>query len=189
MNALVNTFLNTAPVKRYLLLGAGHDRGKRVNMPESPEKDFDAGDLVTLDFDPSTNPDVAHDLDVLPYPFADEEFDEVHAYEVLEHCGSQGDARFFFGQFAEFYRILKPGGLMCISVPLWDCEVAWAVPDHKRVLPPGIFGFLDKNYYRNVGKPGYGDYRSLLGTTDFEPIGKQEVSASHSLYIVLRARK
>lgn len=187
MNAVLSEA--QAPLRSYLLIGCGHDRGKRVQMPESPEKDFSAGNLVTLDLDESTGADVVHDLEVLPYPFADNQFDEVHAYEVLEHCGTQGDAKFFFGQFAEFWRMLKPGGLMCISVPLWDCETAWAVPDHKRVLPPAIFGFLDQSYYKNVGKPGYGDYRKLLGATDFEPVGRQEVTQSQSLYVVMRARK
>lgn len=185
MNAVIKPEL----VKRYLLAGCGTSRDKRIQMIESPAKDFSDGDLVTLDIDETAGADVVHDLEKLPYPFADNEFDELHLYEVLEHCGTQGDAKFFFGQFAEFYRILKPGGLVCISVPLWDCEIAWAVPDHRRVLPAAIFGFLDKNYYNNVGKPGYGDYRKLLGSTDFEPVGKQEVSISSTLYVVLRARK
>ena len=29
-------------------------------------------------------------------PFGDDAFDEIHAYEVLEHTGRQGDWRFFF---------------------------------------------------------------------------------------------
>lgn len=178
-------------MKRYLLIGSGSNHEKRFTFddegfPGSPEKTFD-GELVKLDIDPDVKPDVVWDLDVLPYPFKDEEFDEIHAIEVLEHCGRQGDAKFFFGQFAEFYRILKPNGYMCISVPMWDGEVAWGVPDHKRVFTPGLFGFLSKSYYDNLGKPGYADYRKLLGTTNFHPLGAQE--GKESLYVVLRAVK
>ena len=140
-----------------LLIGSGNSHDKRVWFPESPNTEF--GDLVTLDL---RDADVNHDLDELPYPFRDEAFDEVHAYEVLEHCGSQGDGEFFFGQFNEFYRILKPGGFMVITVPMWNSEVAFGVPDHKRVLPISIFGFLTEGHYENVGKPGYADYRHLI---------------------------
>lgn len=181
-------------MKRYLLLGSGSNFGKRIKFdgsdkvgPGSPEPDFDAGELVTLDIDADLKPDVVWDLDVLPYPFGDNEFDEIHAYEVLEHCGTQGDGKYFFAQFAEFWRMLKPGGYMCISVPLWDCAMAWGAPDHKRVLPSSVFGFLDPAYYENIGKPGYADYRKWLGATNFEPLGAED--AGDSLFVVLRARK
>lgn len=176
-------------MKKVLLLGSGSEHGKRVTMAESPEKDFSTVDLVTCDVDPdlTPKPDVVHDLDLLPYPFADGEFDEIHAYEVLEHCGTQGDAKFFFGQFYEFWRILKPGGHMFISVPMWDSFLAWGVPDHKRVLPSCIFGFLSPRYYDNVGKPGYADYRKLLGPTHFDALGADE--QGETLYVVLRAIK
>lgn len=173
---------------RYLLAGCGNSRDKRVKCEASPEEHFGA-DIVTWDVDPDAGPDVVHDMDVLPYPFADNEFDEIHAYECLEHCGAQGDAKFFFGQFAEFWRILKPNGTMVLSVPMWNKCIAFAVPDHKRILPPEIFGFLDKDYYLNVGKPGYGDYRKLLKTTDFKPLGAQETPENGSVYVLLRAAK
>ena len=48
-------------------------------------------DLVTLDVNADHSPDVVHDLESVPLPFADETFDEIHAYEVLEHTGAQGD--------------------------------------------------------------------------------------------------
>lgn len=185
----MNAVLKPVERKKVLLLGCGTSRDKRVKFEASPEKDFTDNDLVTCDMDQDLTPapDVIHDLDRLPYPFADNEFDEIHAYEVLEHCGTQGDGKFFFGQFAEFYRILKPGGYMMISVPMWDDMVAWGVPDHKRVLPSCIFNFLSPEYYKNVGKPGYADYRKLLGTTNFYPLGAEE--KGQSLYVVLRAIK
>lgn len=185
----MNAVLKPAPAKRVLLLGSGTSHDKRVVFDRSPEKDFSECDLVTCDIDPDLTPapSVVHNLDVMPYPWGDNEFDEIHAYEVLEHCGTQGDGKFFFDQFAEFYRILKPGGFMMISVPMWDDQVAWGVPDHKRVLPECIFGFLSVDYYKNVGRPGYADYRKQLGTTNFEAIGKDEKGAT--LYVVLRAVK
>lgn len=191
MNAVTTEFEHTfkAVKKRYLLIGCGHDKGRRIRSSADAPEDFSDGELVTLDLDIGTNPNVVHDLEKLPYPFPNDEFDEIHAYEVLEHCGTQGDAKFFFGQFYEFWRMLKPNGYMCLSVPIWDSEVQWAVPDHKRCLPPAAFGFLDQDYYKNVGKPGYGDYRPLLGRTDFVAMGKQEVPQSQSVFIMLKARK
>jgi 2-polyprenyl-3-methyl-5-hydroxy-6-metoxy-1,4-benzoquinol methylase len=83
-----------------LLIGCGHNREKKVSVPELP-KEW-SKDLITLDWNESTEPDVVHDLNILPYPFDHDMFDEIHAYEVLEHVGTQGDFRFFF------QRIISP---------------------------------------------------------------------------------
>ena len=174
---------------KYLLVGCGGARDKRIRFDDgSPADDFSGGDLVTLDSDPEAGADMVHDLDVLPYPFADNEFDEIHAYEVLEHTGTQGDGKFFFAQFYEFWRALKPNGYMMISVPMWDSPLAWGVPDHRRVLPDSIFGFLDAEYEQLIGNaPGVGDYRRLRKDMNFKPLMKQETEAS--LYVVLQAIK
>ena len=115
-----------------LLIGCGNSREKRVydNIIVKPEWN----ELVTLDIDPMCNPDVTHDLDVLPYPFEDNTFDEIHAYEVLEHCGHQGDWIFFFQQFTELWRILKPKGVLVGSCPNWDSPWAWGDPGHRRII-------------------------------------------------------
>lgn len=144
---------------RELLLGCGNNRIKRLSIKEeNPEFQ----NLVTLDIDPSTKPDVVWNLDNLPYPFQDEEFDEIHAYEVLEHTGTQGDYKFFFEQFNELYRILKNKGKLYITVPYWQSIWALGDPGHRRVFNEGSFTFLDRSEYeKQVGITSMTDYRHI----------------------------
>src|SRR5277367_3198633 len=114
-----------------LLLGCGHSRDKKVSMNGREAWD----DLVTLDQYPECEPDIVLDLNVLPYwRLSDNEYDEIHAYCVLEHCGRQGDWRFFFDQWSEFYRIIKPGGTFHGITPLYTSEWAWGDPSHARII-------------------------------------------------------
>ena len=101
------------------------------------------------------------DLNGLPLPFEANTFDEVHAYHVLEHIGTQGDYRFFFAQFADFWRILKPDGLFVGILPAWNSEWAWGDPGHTRVITPGTLTFLEQEEYQKwVGKTVMCDYRA-----------------------------
>jgi len=166
-----------------LLIGCGNSRRKQISSPEFPE-DWEA--LTTLDMDPSCSPDVVHDLNVLPSPFADESFDEIHAYEVLEHCGRQGDWKFFFDQFAELHRILKPGGLLIGTCPMWDSQWAWADPGHTRVLHRNSFIFLDQDEYKQTRRTAMTDYRAHY-KADFQLMATKD--SEHSFGFVLKARK
>src|SRR5262245_56615220 len=98
---------------RELLLGCGNSRHKSLLAPGgSPEW----RGLVTFDMDPKCGADILGRFeDGLPFP--DDTFDEVHAYEFLEHLGRQGDWRGFFSDFTEIYRVLKPNGFLCASTP------------------------------------------------------------------------
>jgi SAM-dependent methyltransferase len=53
-------------------------------------------------------------------PFADEAFDVVGAFDVIEHCEDEGLA------MSELARVLAPGGRMLLSVPAYQ----WAWTDH-----------------------------------------------------------
>lgn len=169
--------------RRELLIGAGNSRIKRIHFPEIPEK-FEG--LTTLDMASDCGADVVHDLDVLPYPFADDEFDEIHAYDVLEHCGRQGDWAYFFAQFAEFHRILKPNGYLCATVPAWDSPWAWGDPGHTRVITLGSLSFLDQAHYEQIGRTGSTDYRHAW-RGNFRGIAANE--SEHQLGFVLQAIK
>lgn len=154
-----------------LLLGCGNDLRKKVTFPGIPTE---WAELVTLDVDPAVRPMVVHDLNDIPYPFADDNFDEIHAYEVLEHCGRQGDWRYFFNQFHELWRILKPGGYLIATVPLWDSKWAWGDPGHTRVINEGSLVFLvQEEYRRQVGKTSMSDYRGWY-KADFDVVSLKE---------------
>jgi SAM-dependent methyltransferase len=168
---------------RELLLGCGNNREKRISVKDKPNE---WQSLTTLDWDIDCKPDVRHDLNVLPYPFEDNEFDEIHAYQCLEHVGKQGDAWFFFSQFFEFWRILKPGGLFFAMVPMWDSPWGYGDPSHTRVIPKESLVFLDRNAYEQIGRTSMTDFRRIW-KGDFETLHVEE--GEHEMGFILKAKK
>jgi hypothetical protein len=74
--------------------------------------------------------------------------------------GQFGDWRFFLGQFADFWRILKPGGLFFATTPDPSSPWAFGDPGHTRLIPRGALTFLDQSEYeRQVGVTPMTDYR------------------------------
>jgi len=65
-------------------------------------------------------------------PFADASFDRVIAAEVLEHLPDDVDA------MTELARVLRPGGLIAVTVPRWGPEkVCWALSDDYHEVEGG----------------------------------------------------
>jgi len=155
-----------------LLIGCGHDRKKKVTFEGIPTQ---WSELITLDMNADCNPTHVHDLRNLPLPFDDDVFDEIHAYEVLEHVGQQGDWQFFFNQFYEFWRILKPGGVLIGTCPMWDSVWAWGDPGHTRVISHASLVFLSQKEYaaNQAAKTPMTDYRTWW-EGDFDLVAKQE---------------
>ena len=151
-----------------LLLGCGFNRDRRINIGGRTEWN----DLVTADCNKECGPDRVWD-GTNPTKwgqFEDEEFDEVHAYEVLEHLGPQGDFWLFFHQFSEIWRILKPGGHFAATVPSRDSPWAWGDPSHTRIILPETLTFLiQPEYTKQVGKTSMSDFRDIY-KADFDPV-------------------
>ncbi len=65
-------------------------------------------------------PDVAlHNVDIYAMPYADDTFDAAILSEILEHLDHDVDG------LREVYRVLKPGGVVAITVPNADYPFWW----------------------------------------------------------------
>jgi SAM-dependent methyltransferase len=70
--------------------------------------------------------------DARQLPFADGAFDVVIAAEVLEHIADDDTA------IAELGRVLRPGGVLAVTVPRWWPErVCWALSREYHEVPGG----------------------------------------------------
>jgi SAM-dependent methyltransferase len=62
--------------------------------------------------------------DALALPFPNDSFDRVIASEILEHVPEDDVA------IAEIFRVVRPGGLVAVSVPRrWPERICWALSD------------------------------------------------------------
>lgn len=79
---------------------------------------------------------IAHDLNVRPWPWADDDFDLVVARSVLEHLDIDLKA-----SLNECWRILAPGGQLFIKLPYWLSDMSHQDPTHRWFF---TFGSLDQ---------------------------------------------
>lgn len=159
-------------MKKQLLIGCGIRRNNLFTRTWE--------DLVTLDINPEIKPDIVHDLTHIPLPFEDNSFDEMHAYEVLEHIGQQGDWKFFFAQFSDFWRILKPAGMIYGTSPCLSSRWLWGDPGHTRVIcPENLVCLSQEEYKKKAGVTSQSDYRFIY-RADFEPT---EFKEENNLFI------
>lgn len=151
-------------MKKELLIGAGSNHDKRMTC----DGGYEWSNVTTLDHNEDHNPDILWDLNLIPLPIKTNQYDEIHAYEVLEHLGSQGDYKAFFGLFSELYRILKPNGHLLATCPSRHSVWAYGDPSHTRIIQPESLVFLSQPHYtHNVGINSMSDFRNIF-KADFE---------------------
>jgi hypothetical protein len=158
-----------------LVLGAGNSPRQILRVhsqDETPPGEIFAENFKnvwTIDMDPASHPKVVWDLETttedgeeLSWPVPEHFFDEVHAYEVLEHLGGIGNYRFFFALWRKIWRVLKPGGLVCASTPWWTSPWALADPGHRDVYSVERLTYLlQKEYEQQIGVTTMTDYRQF----------------------------
>jgi hypothetical protein len=167
------------PTYRELLLGCGRSRDKRLVCPNNMQQPWLG--LVTCDVNPDVDPDIVLNVETHDWPWDDDSFDEVHAYEVIEHLGRLGDQESFFAIFADIYRVLKPGGYLAATVPSRFSPYLWGDPGHRRAILPVSLAFLDQTEYAQCdGKlpSPMSDYRSIW-RGDFEVVRSDDDHRLH----------
>lgn len=117
--------------------------------------------FTNLDLDPRVRPDVQHDLEVTPLPFAENTFDCILGSHVFEHV------RNFLPLVADLYRILKPGGYLIAVTPHCGSDDAWDSPHHVRAFSENTWHYVCASLYeqRAVEHAGLGAYQGF----DYRP--------------------
>lgn len=90
---------------------------------------------VNLDIVNDTHPDLVHDLNRRPWPFADGRFEQILAHDVIEHLDDP------LAVFEEIHRISSHGAVVDITVPHFSCANAFADPTHRR-----FFSYFSMDY-------------------------------------------
>ena len=106
---------------------------------------------VNLDISALPGVDIVHDVNQLPLPFSDEQFDEILCQDVLEHVD-------YMPVLRDLYRILKKGGVLRIRVPHFTSRFNFVDPTHKRMFSINTFNFFVKNSYHHDSRPYYFDF-------------------------------
>jgi SAM-dependent methyltransferase len=146
------------------MLGSGFFPPKRQIVPVGAEPE--EPEWTTLDLNPECKADIRFDLGEIEYglqiPVGTASFDEIHIYQTLEHFGRQGNHPGFFATFREFWRILKPGGLLYGDTPALHSPWLWGDPGHTRIISVQTLSFLTRRSYEELGKTTSTDYRRFV---------------------------
>src|SRR5438445_664294 len=113
------------PAKRRLHIGCGRSKSEGS---------------IGVDVTGASDADVLADLDHIPWPFADESFDEVIAIDVLEHLGK------FLPVMGEIYRVLRPEGSVTIRVPGASSHHQVTDPTHTRAFTSKSFQYFTDSF-------------------------------------------
>lgn len=101
---------------------------------------------INLDIADIDGVDVVHDINKLPLPFDDEQFDYILCQDILEHIE-------YIPLLKELYRIMKKGGIIEIRVPHFTSRLNFIDPTHKKRFSIQTFDFFTlntpnkRNYY------------------------------------------
>jgi SAM-dependent methyltransferase len=79
---------------------------------------------VGVDFDPQSTAEVIHDLDVFPWPFPDQTFDNIIAWHVMEHLRNPRRA------MLEIQRLSRPGAIVELATPHYSSPDSWGDMTH-----------------------------------------------------------
>jgi hypothetical protein len=102
--------------------------------------------FIHVDMFEECQPDVVHNLETFPYPFADDSCEEILFNHSLEHIGQQPNV--FLKIMQEIYRICKNEALIRINVPHPRHDHFISDPTHVRAITPLTLQLFDLDLNR-----------------------------------------
>ncbi len=98
---------------------------------------------VNVDLVASVKPDVVHDLDAMPWPFEENTFTEVRAFDVLEHLDD------IVAAMEEIHRVSKADADVFITVPHYSSANAWTDITHRHYFSVNSFNYFTGDHRFN----------------------------------------
>jgi SAM-dependent methyltransferase len=113
--------------------------------------------------------DITHvlwDLNIVPYPFPDNNFKRVYAQDIIEHLDN------VITVVDEVHRLLKVDGEFHIRTAAWDTEQSYTDPTHKHWFTIDSFDFFDPETHWGSR---YGWYTKLKWKILFKEFSGEEL--------------
>ncbi len=95
---------------------------------------------IGIDSNRNTQADVIHDLNVFPYPFEDNTFDEIYVTHCIEHLDD------VLRVMEELHRIGKPGARVTVDAPYFSGQDAFSDPTHKHFFTSRSFDYFTGDF-------------------------------------------
>lgn len=121
--------------------------------------------------------DVVWDLNKIPWPWADEQFDFINAAAVFEHLNID-----LLVSMNECWRLLKLEGTVRVKLPHWNSDLAHQDPTHRWYYSVKSFDQFDPSTERGQRYSFYTPYKWKILQVKMN-------SARSSLIAKLRVRK
>ena len=119
---------------------------KRLNIGCGPDIKPKEEGWINLDELKLKGVDIVHSLNKFPYPFQENEIDEVFCSHILEHVDD------LVKVMKEIHRICKNNAKITIRVPHFSCGTNYRDPTHKRYFSYFTFDFFDEECYYDTPK-------------------------------------
>lgn len=108
---------------------------------------------INVDSVPDCQPDQVVNLELTPWPWADNSVDEVQLIHVLEHLGREPQV--FIGIMQQLYRVCRHGASVHVIVPHHRHDNFYSDPTHVRPVTPLGLSLFDKQLCESWVKNGY----------------------------------
>ncbi len=117
----------------------------------NPRNPFQAEQLLTVDIHVHSHEIPTHRIEPgAALPFADETFDSISAYDVLEHLSREAPNNLFIYYMNELHRVLRPGGIAVFVFPSFPHRDAFSDPTHVNFITSQSVDFFTNNQIRTT---------------------------------------